>query len=63
MRVTLPSIRGYVLRGEGDNDRIVRHVSLLFGAGERGVDLARDSTGTSSHYDDIWPLILGLCGG
>ena len=56
MRVTLPSIRGYVLRGEGDNDRIVRHVSLLFGAGERGgegVDLARDSTGTSSHYDDI----------
>ena len=36
MRVTLPSIRGYVLRGEGDNDRIVRHVSLLFGAGERG---------------------------
>ena len=36
MRVTLPSIRGYVLRVEGDNDRIVRHVSLLFGAGDEG---------------------------
>ena len=25
-----------MLRVEGDNDRIVRHVSLLFGAGDEG---------------------------
>ena len=41
-------------RGRGDNDRIVRHVSM-----QEEVDLAHTSAGKSNHnHDDIQPLIL-----